>query len=112
MGARELKHQAMVVEWAEKVKACRSSGQAVSEWCREHGMASSTYYRWEREVLGVAGKALVEGTKSIVALPVEAAKDIGSGAVARIHSCGVTIEIEKGADAETIREIIEAVRGC
>lgn len=112
MEAQELKHQAMVREWAEKVKECRSSSQAVSEWCKEHGMASSTYYRWEREVLGVAGKALAERGKNIVALPMAREAESTGGIAARIEAGGVTVEIEKGADAETIRAIIEAVRGC
>lgn len=74
MGARELKHRAKLAEWSERVKACRSSGQPVSEWCRERGIASKTYYNWERETLGIAGKELGESklARSIVALPVEA----------------------------------------
>lgn len=111
MGARELKHQAMVAEWAEKIKACRSSGQAVKKWCKEHGIASSTYYTWEREVLETAGKALAEETTGIIALPMERETE-NKGIAARIEAGGVTVEIEKGADAETIRAIIEAVRGC
>lgn len=101
-----------MAEWSERVKACRSSGQAVSEWCKEHGIASKTYYNWEREVLGIAGKSQEESkqARSIVALPVEAERN--TGAAARIRAGGVTIEIERGADAQTIRAIIEAVRGC
>lgn len=58
MTAREAKHQVMLVEWKDRVIACRSSGQAVRTWCKEQGISSKTYYNWEREVLRVASEQL------------------------------------------------------
>lgn len=114
MGARELKHQAKLTEWAEKVRACRSSGQTVAGWCREQGISSKTYYNWEREVLWLAEKERGGGVQEsgIVALRVVNESEEKIGTAARIHVGEVTIEIEKGADAGTIRAIIEGIRGC
>lgn len=111
MGARELKHEAKLREWAERVRACRSSGKSVSEWCREQGVASKTYYTWEREILGRAGKAVMEVRPEgrIVAVGLETGQ---SEAAAWVRAGGVTVEIARGADAGTIRAILEAVRGC
>ena len=38
MGAWELKHEALMLEWREKVMACRSSGISVKKWCEEQGI--------------------------------------------------------------------------
>ena len=52
----ELKHQARLQEWASVIKECRRSELTVREWCRQRGITPTTYYRWEREVLSVAGR--------------------------------------------------------
>jgi len=57
MGAWEMKHQAALGGWAERVRECRSSGVSVKEWCKEQGIDRRTYYRWEREVLKAAGES-------------------------------------------------------
>lgn len=37
--------------WKQRIIECRSSGQSVKEWCKEHGLDFTTYYRWERKIL-------------------------------------------------------------
>ena len=44
MGARELKHEAQLREWREKVMECRSSGISVKKWCEERGIDRKTYW--------------------------------------------------------------------
>ena len=50
MGVSELKHQAKVEEWKQRIMDCRSSGLTVKQWCAAYGGNSSTYDRWEREL--------------------------------------------------------------
>lgn len=50
MGVSELKHQAKVEEWKQRIMDCRSSGLTVKQWCATYGGNPSTYYRWEREL--------------------------------------------------------------
>lgn len=33
------------------IQECRGSGLSVSEWCRQRGVTTATYYGWERELL-------------------------------------------------------------
>ena len=54
MTSTELKHQARLKEWALAIQECRSSGVSVKQWCRERGITTTTYYRWEREALSAA----------------------------------------------------------
>lgn len=37
--------------WEERVIDCRSSGKSVRNWCKEHNIDYSTYFRWEKQVL-------------------------------------------------------------
>ena len=37
--------------WKQRIIECRSSGKSVKEWCKEHGLDFTTYYRWERKIL-------------------------------------------------------------
>ena len=37
--------------WKQRIIECRSSGKSVKEWCHEHGLDFTTYYRWERKIL-------------------------------------------------------------
>lgn len=57
MTSNELKHKAKLQEWALMVQECRSSGKPVKQWCIENKIKATTYYRWEREILGDAGKS-------------------------------------------------------
>ena len=57
MTSNELKHKAKLQEWALTVQECRSSGKPVKQWCIENKIKATTYYRWEREILGAAGKS-------------------------------------------------------
>ena len=54
MGVRELKHEAQVRDWREKVMECRSSGMSVKKWCEERRVDRKTYYRWEKEEISYA----------------------------------------------------------
>lgn len=46
----ETKTGEMVKAWRQDVMECNSSGKRVSEWCRENGIALSTYYNRLRRV--------------------------------------------------------------
>lgn len=47
------------------VQECSTSGLSVRRWCREKEITATTYYRWKRELLSIAGNA--HGEESTVA---------------------------------------------
>ena len=53
-----LKREARIPEWQDRIQACRSSGQPVEKWCRDNGVSSKTYYRWEKYCLRIADGTL------------------------------------------------------
>lgn len=119
MSIREMKHEARLIEWEERIAACRSSGAGVSRWCREQGISAKTYYRWEREVLAKAGEQyaarrqrenplFVEVSPAREALP---AVEPGQGiAVARLYTTAGELEVYRGADRETLLVIMGVLK--
>ena len=52
MTVNEVKHQAKLAEWKERILECRSQGVPVAAWCAQNGCHKTTYYNWEREIFG------------------------------------------------------------
>ena len=96
MCAWEIKRQAALVEWAERVRACRSSGLSVTAWCEEEGIERKTYYRGESrmqgrevEIVQLAPGAQVRGEEK-------------AEAKIRVRVGRATVEVYPGADMETV----------
>ena len=47
MNAWDIKREAALPMWQARVRACRSSGMAVKNWCAANGIDRRTYYKWE-----------------------------------------------------------------
>ncbi len=105
-GLQKANHYNQLSEWARRVDACRKSGQRVSEWCAEQGIPVSTYYSWQRKVFQAVR---AETEACFVEIPARAA---GSGTAASIQRGELRIEIHAGADPETIRAIVQALKEC
>ena len=105
MGAWEMKHQAALAGWAERVRECRSSGVSVSMWCEEQGIDRRTYYRWEREVLRAAeeSKALAAQTEFAELVPRRREpQEEKAGAKIRVRVGCAEVDIYPGADIELV----------
>ena len=105
-GLQKANHYNQLAEWVQRVETCRRSGQKVSEWCSEQGIPLSTYYSWQRKVF----QAVVAEPE--VCFTEISAKPTGRRTAANIDSGGLRIEIHAGADAETVRAIIQALKEC
>ena len=118
MNARELKHEALLMEWREKIVACRSSGQTVRQWCREQGFTEKTYYRWEREIFGQLGKKGKESQALAVAAPEFAAapaiKSCGASgqAIMTVRTGAAEVDIYAGAGEQEIEAVLRVLKQC
>lgn len=99
-------HQSRLIEWGQRVEACRKSGQRVSEWCEKHGIAVSTYYSWQRKVIRAVS---AENEVYFAEVPIRPARGETAASIQRGE---VLVDIHTGADTETIRAIIQALRSC
>ena len=105
-GLQQANHYNQLAEWAQRVEACRRSGQKVSEWCTEQGIPVSTYYSWQRKVFQAV---TTEAEVCFAEIP---SRPAGRGTAASIESGGLRLEIHAGADVETICAIIQALKEC
>ena len=105
-GLQKVNHQGYLAEWSRRVEACRKSGRRVSEWCGEHGIPVSTYYSWQRKVFqaAVSDNEVCFSEVSVRPAVAETAASI---------QCGdLRVNIHAGADTETIRAIVQALKSC
>ena len=105
-GLQRVNHQGHLAKWSRRVEACRKSGQRVSEWCAEQGIPASTYYSWQRKVFQAA---VSKNEVCFAEVPVRPA----AAETAASIQCGeLRVDIHTGADTETIRAIIQALKSC
>lgn len=99
-----------LLEWSERVSACRNSGKSVREWCKENGIALSTYYHQQRKVYEAIKTAAGKET------PTEFA-EISITAQRKVPAVTIRIgeaeaDIYAGADEATVRAVCRALKTC
>ena len=105
-GLQKANHYSRLAEWGRRVEACWNSGQKVSTWCAEQGIAVSTYYNWQRKVYQAVSS---ESEIYFAELPIRRTK---ANTAASIQCGELRVDIHAGADAETIYAIIQALKSC
>ena len=106
-GLQTVNQQRKLSEWAERVTACRSSGQSVKTWCRENGVSEQTYYKWQRRLYELAQKQQENRFAEITA----PAKN-RSGIAVTVQIGSVELAIHNSADAATVEAVLRAVKSC
>lgn len=106
-GLQTVNQQRKLSEWAERVTACRSSGQSVKTWCRENGVSEQTYYKWQRRLYELAQNQQENRFAEITAPAMNR-----SGVAVTVQLGGVELDIHNGADAATVEAVLRAVKSC
>lgn len=101
--------QHRLVEWSRRVEGCRNSGLSVGQWCRENGIAVSTYFFWQKKVFQ-ALKEVQEVTFAEV--PIMEDSQLSGHIVAAMEVSGVRIQVYEGADGATLQAILQAAKSC
>ena len=106
---RQLKEQTKLALRAERVSECRNSGQSVLAWCKEHGVCSQTYYKWQRRVFAMVMEQ--QETQFAEVTPVVGMRGTASVAMT-IHVAGVSADIHNGADPSTVEAVLQILKRC
>ena len=94
------------------IQECRGSGLSVSEWCRQRGVTTATYYRWERELLtGVRKNGATAVTFAELPVPKQVSCDVAERC-ATLHIGKASLDIYPGCDAEQLKMLVELLRLC
>ena len=109
-------HNRKLAEWAQRVQSCRESGLSVRQWCDENGLSAKTcdenglsaktYYYWQRRLFQMSEAAEPQFAK--IEAPIHTAGHIA--ATVRIGTAQA--EIYNGADAETLKALVQAMQSC
>ena len=59
----EMKDRVKTETWQQRIQECQQSGKGVQVWCKENGIAASTYYRYN--VYKSLAKHLLDNMTSI-----------------------------------------------
>ena len=115
MTSNELKHEAKKQEWSMSIQECRGSGLSISEWCRQRGVTTATYYRWERELLTAADQAPCSAVPAVTFAELPAPKQVSCNVAERcatLHIGNASLDIYPGCDAELLKMLVELLRLC
>ena len=115
MTSNELKHQAKVQKWGLAIQDCRSSGLSVRAWCRQEGITAATYYRWEREVLAVAGTMPRSSVPAVTIAELPAPEQVSCNVAERSATLRIgnaSLDIYPGCDTEQLKMLVELLRLC
>lgn len=109
----ELKANAKLNRWYEDIKSQKQSGQTVDEWCEQRGLNRHTYYyRYKVVMRALEDRLAVAQPEAVrfVALPTPTSEKRTDTSVIRIHLGELEVEIPAGANPESIRAVIEALK--
>lgn len=103
-GLQSINEQNRISVWIKQVEECRQSGLSASSWCRENGIAISTYFTRQKKVYEYY-RGLQNKEAAFVEVPV--IKE--SNATLVVKQGDIVIELN---DASAIREVIMALKSC
>ena len=128
MDIRKATREVRLERWAEILRDRQASGMSITAWCETNGVDRQRYFYWQKKLRGLACEALekrrggavdaVEGTTEFAEyrpMEIEAVsmtevrREASSPAVVIHLACG-KMEIYSGADRETIRSAVQALR--
>ena len=101
-----IKNKILISEWSEMVRACRSSGLTVQQWCNSNGINIKTYYYRLRKVR----KALCEETHDIVQIPLNTVNSAVAASSIKINIVNLNVELPDTISAATLVSVIEALK--
>ena len=101
-----IKNKVHISEWSEMVRACRSSGLTVQQWCNSNGINIKTYYYRLRKVR----EALCEDTHDIVQIPINSVNAVSVTSSIKINAGNLNVELPDTIPAATLRSVIEVLK--
>ena len=93
--------------WAELLRAQALSGVSVSAFCRKHGVSDQSFYTWRKRLSGGIPDKPVRFSLVEAEAPVNT-KDIAG--LELILASGDRLRIAAGADAATLRSVLQVLR--
>jgi transposase-like protein len=119
LDSREVVQKYRLNQWAAIIRECRSSGQTVAAWCKDHNVNLKSYYYWLKRVRTAACEALpVLNSDNNFIVPVNlqnptaaaGSVDQKSTPAMVIRHGSITLEISNSASATLIENMLKALQ--
>ena len=94
-------------EWAQRLQQFEASGQQAKDFCREQGLAPSTFSYWRRRLRSKRDSRSED--KLIEVRPAAVRVGIGSCAMRIAVQGGIWMEIDEGTDAGWVAGVVRAL---
>ena len=105
--------RASATEWAERVRAWRSSGLTSKEFCRGRGFTAQTLLWWSCQLSRKKNRGPKTGKGQVaLARVVSSAATAGTRAAIRIEVGGARLDVAAGADRDTLSMVLDALRAA
>lgn len=109
-------HNQQLSVWIQRIRECKESSQTVTAWCAENNISLKSYYYWMRKIKREAFDALPQERKPRVPSEVSPATVFAeisksstvltSGTAVILRIGETAVEIQNGADAVTIENVL------
>ena len=115
MSLTQAKHQSNLQFRRQAVYDCRHSGMTVKQWCEEHQIHETTYYRWQKEVWDRSTQALIPESQDngsevrFAQLQLPDCVENHTKADVVLHAAGLKVEIRNSANSNLVEQILRAV---
>ena len=81
---------------------------SVRQWCQEHGVNISSYYKWQRKMYAMAQAQ--QEIQFAEVTPKQTVRPAGIAVTVRI--VGAEADIHNGADAATVETVLRVLKSC
>ena len=105
--------KASATEWAERVRAWRSSGLSSKEFCRGRGFAAQTLLWWSSQLgrKGVTTRTAREPSVTLARVVSKVSpREVSARAAIRLDVDGARVEVLPGTDRSTLSMVLETLR--
>ena len=107
-GLQAYNEQHKLAQWVQIVSQCRDSGLSIRQWCQEHGVNISSYYKWQRKVYAMAQAQ--QEIQFAEVTPKQTVRSAGIAVTVRISDAEA--DIHNGADEATVETVLRVLKSC
>ena len=105
-----VKSQLQLEKWAGMIEGRKASGLTVTDWCRENGICTKTYYYRQRKVRQAALEKLSDEDQPIFGRLQVSPQQTESLAAVTVHLPYATVQITEAASERTITAVMAALK--
>ena len=109
-----------LLEWSQRVAACRQSGLSVKRWCDENGVSLKTYYAWQKKVFSFIMEQQKlqmeteehEGCFVELPAPRRTVQQETGHLIANVQIGQASVNLYSGADPKLAQALVQALKKC